>query len=156
MCCRSEDTGTKLSERALQLWFKMPVSHELSVALALCILIRLARCRAPLLNDAVLRPFLEVDARYLDSLHDILTRPQDPPDPLVSFVQDASLQEERFPLQFREVPAKLPVLWGVWCDIYSRALHQRGVVLRMLSSAALVLSMRCLRCMALLSPCGSG
>ena len=111
------------------------------MALALCILIRLARCRAPLLNDAVLRPFLEVDARYLDSLHDILTRPQD-------FVHDASLQEERFPLQFREVSAKLPVLWGVWCDIYSRALHQRGVVLRMLSSAALVLSMRRLRCMA--------
>ena len=90
--------------------------------------------------------FLEVDPLHLDSLVDVLTCPVDP---IV-----ACVQEEPWPLRFSDLPATLPLPCGVWCSIFRRAVGKRWGSLRVLASAALVLSTRCLRRMRLVTcPC---
>ena len=126
----------------------MVASPDLVLALVLCLLIRLGGPLHALHKHPILEAFFRVDVLYLDSLVDVLTTPSDP---VLAFVQETVLSECRWPLRFAELPSTLPLLWSVWTSMYRRALRRRGSSLKVLASAALVLSSRCLRHLVLVA-----
>lgn len=119
------------------------MSEDLVLCLVLVLLIRLSGPLFSFRNHPVLAPFFLVDALYLDSLIGVSTL--DGLDPIGAFVQETVLLEDRWPLSFSSLPSCLPLLWSVWCSSFSHALRNRTPRLAVLSSAAFVLSCRCLR-----------
>ena len=112
------------------------MDHRLVVSLAL-VLILLIRLFGPLFSfkhHLVLAPFA-VDVWYLDVCVSLFSSPSDQ---LLRFVQEVVGVEDRWPLKFSSLPARIPFLWSVWLSVF-----------RFLSSAAYILSLLLLR--ALLS-----
>ena len=99
----------------------MAASPDLLLAVALCLLLRLAGHAQPFERHPVLASFFRVDAVYLDSVLETLSLPAHL-DPVLGVVQSSILDERRWPLRFSALSEHLPLLRSTWCAVYNCAL----------------------------------
>ena len=112
----------------------MVASPDLLLAVALCLLLRLAGHAQSFESHPVLAWFFRVDAVYLDTVLETLSLPAHL-DPVLGVVQSSILDERRWPLRFSALSEHLPLLWSTWCVVYDRALCDRSAALPVLSAS---------------------
>ena len=94
----------------------MVAPPDLLLAVALCLLLRLACHAQPFESHPVLASFCRVDAVYLDSVLETLSL-RAHLDPVLGDLQSSILDERRWPLRFSALSEHLPLLWSTWCAL---------------------------------------
>ena len=95
---------------------RMAASPGLLLALASCLLLRLAAHAQLFESHLVLASFLKLNACYLGSVMETLSLPAHL-DPGLGTVQSSILDEPRWPLRFSALSEHLPLLWSTWCAL---------------------------------------
>ena len=134
-CCRSWG----LHQRSLLVLAQMFLCEDARLALGLILVLRCAGCSHWLRGHSSLGPFFEVCPIYLDSLFDVVTQTADP---FLAFVAEVVLIPHRFPLEFDCLGPCLPLLWSVYCLVFSRCLGLAPHRLATLASCLHVVSCR--------------